>query len=122
MLEAQLLVHLGRDLGVVDGERQHVGVVEHFQFVGQHLDQACVDLFVLCAVRAHAHLAGDADDALAVEPGGSLEQVGREIAGIKYRLRAALAIADVDEHHPAKVAVGVYPAVESDDLADVFFP
>ena len=34
MLEAQLLVHLGRDLGVVDGERQHVGVVEHFQFVG----------------------------------------------------------------------------------------
>ena len=62
------------------------------------------------------------DDALAVEPGGSLEQIGREIAGIKYRLRAALAIADVDEHHPAKVAVGVYPAIEGNDLADVFFP
>ena len=68
------------------------------------------------------HLAGDADDALAVEPGAcSLEQVGREIAGIKYRLRAAFAIADVDEHHPAKVAVGVYPAIEGNDLADVFF-
>ena len=122
MFEAQLLVHLGCDLGIVDGKRQNIGMVEHLQFVGQYLDEAGVDLFVFRAIGPDAHLAGDADDALAVEPGGSLEQVGREIAGIKYRLGAALAIADVDEHHPAKVAVGVYPAVESDDLADVFFP
>ena len=120
VLEPQFLVDLGGDLGVVDAERQHVGVVEHLELFGHDLDEAGVDLLVLRAVGADAHLAGDADDALAVKLGGSLEQLGRQVAGVKHRLRAAFAIADVDEKHPAQVAVGMHPTVEGDGLADVF--
>ena len=67
VLEAQFLVDFGRDLRVVDAERQHVGVVEHLELFGHDLDEAGVDLLVLRAVGADTHLAGDADDALAVE-------------------------------------------------------
>jgi len=67
MLEAQLLVDLGGDLGVVDAKRQNVSVVEHLELFGHDLDEAGVDLLVLRAVGANTHLAGDADDALAVE-------------------------------------------------------
>src|SRR5258706_14835511 len=65
------------------------------------------------------HLAGDGHDAFATERGGLLEQFFRQVRGIKNRLRAAFAVADVNEDEAAKIAAGVNPAGERDGLPDV---
>ena len=120
VLEAEFLVDLGGDLRVVDAERQHVGVVQHLELLSYDLDEAGVDLLVLRALGADADLAGDADDTLAMKPRGGLEQVGRKVARIKHRLCSAFAVSDIDKEDSAQVSVGMYPAVEGDDLSNVF--
>ena len=53
------------------------------------------------------------------ERGGLRKKFFRQIARIENRLRAAFAVADVDEDEAAEIASGVNPAVQSDRLSDV---
>ena len=66
-----------------------------------------------------ADFAGDAHDAFAAERGGLREQFRRQIGRIENRLRAAFAVADVNEDEAAEVAAGMNPAGERDGLPDV---
>ena len=66
-----------------------------------------------------ADLAGDADDAFAAQRGGALEQFLGQIGRIENGLRAAFAVADVNEDQAAEVAAGMDPAGQSDRLPDV---
>ena len=48
-----------------------------------------------------------------------LDHVRRRVGRVEHDLRHAVAVAEVDEQAAAVVAVGVDPAAEGDDLADV---
>ena len=119
IFQAQFLVHLARHFRVVHRERQHVGHVEHFELLHHHFDFAGGDFGIVRAVRALADLAGDADDAFAAQRRGALEKFLGQIGRIKNSLRAAFAVADVNEDEAAEVAPGMDPAGQGDDLPDV---
>ena len=114
VFEAQFLVHLAGDFRVVHRERQHVGDVEHFKFLRHHLHFAGGNFGIVGAGGALADFAGDADDAFAAERRGALEQLLGQIRRVKDRLRAAFAVADVNEDKPAQVAAGMDPAGQGD--------
>ena len=110
IFQAQFLVHLAGDFRVVHRERQHVGHVEHFEFLHHHLDFAGGNFGIVRACGALADLAGDADDAFAAQRRGALEKFLRQIRRIKNGLGAAFAVADVNKDQAAEVAAGMDPA------------
>ena len=74
---------------------------------------------IVGACGALADFPGDADDAFAAQSSGLLEQFLGQIGRIKNRLRAAFAVADIDENEAAEVAAGVDPTGQSDRLPDM---
>ena len=119
VFQAQFLVHLAGGFGIVHRKRQHVGHVEHFKFLHHHLDFAGGNFRIVRAFRALADFAGDADDTFAAQRGGALKKFLRQIGRIENRLRAAFAVADVNENEAAEVAAGMNPAGQRDNLPDV---
>ena len=51
--------------------------------------------------------------------GGLGKELLAQIARVKNRLRAAFAVADINEDEAAKVATGMDPAAQGDSLPDV---
>src|SRR5581483_3421121 len=103
VLQAQFLVHLGGDLRIVHGERQDFGHVVDFKRGDGDFDFTGGNLGIVGAFGAAAHLAGDADHAFAAQGGGAVEEVLGHVGGVKDRLRAAFAVADVDEDQAAEI-------------------
>ncbi|MNZ34097.1 hypothetical protein D3C78_514670 [compost metagenome] len=110
--QAGFLAHIGV---LVQRERRSFRLVQHFQFVTQHLDGAGSHVGVTRAFGAHPHLAGDLDDVLAAHAVSLGE--GLCTIRIEHDLGQAFAITHVEEDHPAMVATAVHPAAKSDFLA-----
>src|SRR5581483_7241200 len=119
VLQAQFLVHLGGDLRIVHGERQDFGHVVDFKRGDGDFDFTGGNLGIVGAFGAAAHLAGDADHAFAAQGGGAVEEVLGHVGGVKDRLRAAFAVADVDEDQAAEIAAGMDPTRQGHRLPDV---
>ena len=119
ILQAQFFVDLVGDFRVVHGERQHFRHVQHFERRDADFDFAGGNFGIVRAGGALADFAGDADDAFAAQRRGALEKFLRQIRRVKNRLRAAFAVADVNEDEAAKVAAGMNPAGQRDRLPDV---
>ena len=98
------------DLRVVHRERQHVRHVQHFQRGTPYLDFAGDDFGIVRAFGPLPDFARDADDAFAAQCRRALEEFLRQIRRVKHRLRAAFAVADVNEDEAAEVAAGMDPA------------
>ena len=103
---------LARVLMVV--ERQRLGLVEHGDAGGDHLDLAGADLGVDRLARAHHAL--DLQHVLVAQRGGDLEHLG--IGRIHRHLHDAFVVAQVDEAHAAEVAGDIGPAAQGYGLAD----
>ncbi len=119
IFQAQFLVHLARHFRVVHRERQHVGDIEHFEFLDHHFDFAGGDFGIVRAGGTLADLAGGADDAFAAQRRGALEKFLGQIGRVKNGLGAAFAVADVNEDEAAEVAPGMDPAGQGDYLPNV---
>jgi hypothetical protein len=115
VLEAQRLV--GVEL-VLDRERRGVGLREHLEVVGPDLDRPGRQVRVLVGA-ARLDDAGDADAVLGAQPGRQLDQGRRRRRRIEHDLGQALAIAQVDEHAAAVIAVAADPAGQDDPAADI---
>ena len=115
VLEPQRLV--GLEL-VLDGEGRRVGLREHLEIRGPHLDGAGRQVGVLVAA-ARLHLAGDADAVLGAQVGGEREQRRGRLRRIEHQLREALAIAKIDEHAAAVIAIARDPAGQGDLRSDI---
>ncbi len=118
-MQAQFLVHLRGDFGIINRGWKHVGHVQDFEGGYAHFDFAGGDFEVVGARRAVADFPGDANDAFTAERGGAVEQVLGQVRGIEDGLGAAFAVADVNEDEAAEVAAGMDPAGQSDCLPDV---
>ena len=112
---AQLLV--GLDL-VEHLERRRLRLVEHRDLLHQHLDLAGRALLVDLVALAPPHPAADGDYVLGAEPLQQLERAVDDalVLAVRGHLGHAVAVAQVDEHQLAVVAVVLDPAVEDDDL------
>ncbi len=99
---------------LVERERRSLRIVEHLQLVTQHLDGAGRDVRIHRTGRTQAHLAGHFDHVLAAYAVGRRE--GFRAVGIENHLGQPLAIANVEEDHPAMVTTAMYPAAKSDFL------
>ena len=66
-----------------------------------------------------ADFARDADDTFAAQGRRLLEQFLGPIRRIEHRLRAAFAVADINEDEATEIAPGVNPAGKRDGLPDV---
>ncbi|KFI94898.1 aspartyl-tRNA synthase [Bifidobacterium stellenboschense] len=92
-------------------ERQGVGLGEHLDGLGDDLDLAGGEMFVLVALRAQADLADDLDDEFAAQRAGHVLVVDDD-------LHEAGGVAQIDEGDAAVVAATVDPTGESDLLTD----
>ncbi len=90
-----------------DRQRQLVGARLDGDFARAKLDLAGRHLRVDRFGRARDDLAGHRDDAFGAQP---VEHVERAAAGIGDDLGQAVMIAQVDEQHPAVIALAVDPA------------
>ena len=102
---------------VLDRERRRLGLGEHLDRFDADLDLAGREL-VVDHVAARADLAGDADAPLAAQVARDI--VGRLVEGlVEDELRDAVAVAQVDEHAAAVIAVRLDPPGQDDLLADI---
>ena len=116
VLEPRLFRHR---LLAVDEERRRLRFVEQADGGGPHLDLAGGQLGVHRVGRAAFHQAFDADDELAAQPLGLLDQCG---VVLHDHLRDAVAVAHVEEHDRAEVAHLLHPAEQHRALVDVGGP
>jgi hypothetical protein len=115
--EAVLEPHLLRDLLVVHQEWRRGGRVQHLDLVREHLDLPALEVRVHRALGAAAHDPLHAKYEFMAHAVGDREGVGA--IGIADHLHEALAVAQVDEDHPAMVAPAMGPAEQGDGLAEV---
>ena len=114
ILEAQRIV--GVDV-VLDRERRRLGLREHLDALDPDLDRAGRHLVVDLGA-ARADLAGDADAPLRAQLARCI--VRRLVERlVEHELREALAVAQIDEHAAAVVAVGLDPTGQDDVLSGV---
>src|SRR3989338_3197192 len=85
--------------------------------MAQNLDLAAGDVGVGRAFRAVAHLACDAQHEFVAHRLGDPEHLG--VVRIADDLRHPLAVAQVDENHPAVVAAAMRPAAQADGLIEL---
>ncbi len=114
IFQAQLFV--GR---LVVMERRRLGPAENFQLARQQLDLAGGKSGVGRAGRTRPHQAFDTNAVLPAQPFGVGEHSLR--IRIEHDLQQPLAIAQVDENHPAMIAAPMHPAGHADFLADEGF-
>ena len=92
---------------VVEQERRRDRRVQHFQLVAQHLHLAAADAVVDGAFRTATHLAGDADAVFVAQAFRRAEGLGA--VRVADDLRQALAVAQIDEDHPAMIPPPMHP-------------
>ncbi len=130
--QAQALAHLGAtqvEVAVtqphfladvlVELERQRLGLVQHGERAGQQLHLARGEVGVGGAGRPGPHQAAHLDDELAAQALGLAEQ--GLVVRIEHDLQQALAVAQVDEDHPAMIAAPVHPAGDGNFLTRQLF-
>ena len=83
----------------------------------QYLDLAAGDIRIGRACRTVAHPAGEAQHEFVAHRFGDFEHLGT--VGIADDLRQPLAVAQVDEDHPAVVAAAMRPAAQADGLIEL---
>src|SRR6185503_9621418 len=88
-----------------------------FDFTGGELDVLAALAFFVDA--AFGDFAGDADDPLAAQPPRLVARRHAALVGVEDDLREAVAVAQVDQHHAAVVAIVVNPAGEFHFFAEV---
>ena len=108
--------HFLADL-LVELERQGLGAVEELDALRDELDLAGGEVRVHGAGGPLAHRAGTAHHVLVAQPLGFREHLGR--VRVEDDLQQPLAVAQVDEDHPAVVAPAVHPAGDRDLAAEL---
>src|SRR6185437_15752835 len=91
-------------------------LVQEFKLLGPQLDFARFQFGVDRSLGAARYPAGHLDDEFAAQPSGELLHC-RTAFGIEDDLGLAVSVSQVNEQHPAHVAVGVDPATERRFLA-----
>ena len=114
VLQADVL--RGVDL-VLDGEGRRLRLGQDADLARQHLDASRGQLRVHGLGRTARHLAHHGQHVLAAHLVGGRVGVRRDL-GPRHHLAEPLAVAQVDEHHPAQVAAGGRPAHEGDGFPD----
>ena len=92
---------------VVEQERRRDRRVQHFQLMAQHLHLAAADAVIDGAFRTATHLAGDADAVFVAQAFRRAEGLGA--VRVADDLRQALAVAQIDEDHPAMIPPPMHP-------------
>ena len=105
VFQAQILVHLR----IVQREWRHLGLVQHFELAGNHLNLAGGEPSVFGARKPGGNRAGHLDHILAAQPVGSLGNLWMFLR-TKDHLREAFPIPKINENDAAVVAPGVDPA------------
>ena len=100
--------HRLREILVVELERRRERGVEDLDVVREHFDFARGDVRINGAFGTPAHEAGHLQHEFVADLFRRCES--RLAVGIRHHLREALAVAQVDENHPAVVAAAVRPA------------
>src|SRR5207244_4021022 len=90
--------------------------IEDLQLVGEDLDLAALETRVDGSLGAPAHHARDSQHEFMAHAVGGGE--GLRTIGVADDLHESLAIAQVDEDHPAVVAPAMGPAEEGDGLPE----
>ena len=108
VLQAQHLVRLGEVLDL-EGRRRCLG--QDLEVDGRHLDGSRGERRIDHAIRPRADQTGDANDVLSPESLRGGVRLGR-LRRVEHHLDHALAVAKVDEGHPAVVAPVGNPAAE----------
>jgi hypothetical protein len=103
-----------REILVVELEGRGERGVEDFDPMREHFHFSARDIRVGRAFGAAAHEAGDLQHEFVADALGRRESF--LAVGIRHHLREALAVAQVDENHPAVVAAAVRPAGERHGL------
>ena len=119
MGQPQFLVHLGGGFRVVHLEWKRIGEVQHLETGGHDLDLPGRDLRVMGALGPGADLARDLHHALAAQIRGLSKELGGQVGRVKHRLRAAFAVANINENDPTQVAAGMHPASQGYRFPDV---
>src|SRR5207302_1032914 len=104
---------------VVNGEWEYLRIIQQFQCGHGDFDLAGRNLRVVSACGTLANFAGDADHAFAAQRTGLVEELFGKVRGIKYRLRAAFAVADIDKNQPTQIATRMDPTAKGDGLPDI---
>ena len=102
---------------VVELERRRHRGIEDLELLGQHLDRAAFQLRIDGAFRAPAHLADHLHAEFVADPVGGLEHL--DPVRVAHHLGQALAIAQIDEDHPAMIAAAMNPAEQRDHLIEM---
>ncbi len=110
IFQAHVLAHL-----VVELERQRLGAVQRRELARQDLDLARGEVGVGGAGGTRAHQAAHAHDVFAAQALGFGEELG--IVRIEHDLDQTLAVAQVDEDHPAVIAATIHPPGNGDFAA-----
>ena len=108
-----------RQVGGARLENRRLGLVEHLKVLAGNLDRPGGELGVGGAIRAGPHRAPHEDHPF--RPDGLRQR--QQISGVfraHHHLRAAPAIAEIDEDHPLVVANPVNPAAERHMSAEIF--
>src|SRR5690606_5907785 len=107
-----------REVLVIELERRRHGGVEYLEPMAEDLDFAARQVRVLGPLRPAPHQAVDPDAELVAQALGNLEHLGA--IRIADDLCQALAVAQVDEDHPAVIAATMDPSAEGNGLVKVF--
>ncbi len=108
----------GRQLGRAGLERRRFALVEDFERLGPQVDFARCELGIDHVRGPGDDFSRDADHVFAAKAAGRCVHLG-PFVGIEHDLRLAVAVAEVDEHEPAVVAIPFDPAAQRGRFADV---
>jgi hypothetical protein len=106
---------LARQFGRVGMKNGGLGLVEHAKTLDGDFDSARGELGVGGALRPHTNRARHGDHPFGPHGAGRRSDVSRA-AGSRHHLRAAPAIAEIDEDHSLVVTDAVHPAAQRDGV------
>ena len=108
------------DFRVVHRERQHFGHVQHFERLATITSTSPVGILGLFVPAGRWRTLPVTLTTHSLRSAAALlEQFLRQIGRVEHGLRAAFAVADVNEDEAAEVAAGMDPAGQRDGLPDV---
>ncbi len=114
VFQTEVLIHF---FIFVDQNGQHLGLIQNLDFFHIHFDLACAEIGVLCARDAFANFTPHLQDPL-----GASGFQGSEFGihfGVANDLGDAKTITQVDKGHAAVIAKIMYPASQSNGLANM---
>src|SRR5581483_1118751 len=119
ILQTRFFGNFRGGFGVVNLERQRLGHVQDFERLRHDFDFAGGNFGIVRAGRTLTDFAGDADDTFAAQRRRLFEKFLRQIGRVENGLRAAFAVADINENEASQIAARVDPAGQCDYLPDV---